>query len=535
MRRIELPKPPVILALCAAAALLVGHALYFNFVNDDAYISFRYADNLVRHGELVYNPGERVEGYTNFLWTVTMAAFMGLGGDPVFWSRVLGIGFGLGGMWLVYRFLAKFRGEGHGIGQGRLVDTLGPLWLAATPAFACWSTGGLETQQFTFFATLGWTAYLLEEQAKPKFRWSGVYFALSALARPEGMLFFGLTGVHRLVSILKPPGRRPTDPDEPPPAPSTLRKRRLPSRNDLLWGAGFVAVFGPYFAWRWTYYGWPLPNTYYVKAGSDSFWGPGLQYYWTWVRDHDLFVWPVFVVLAARVRGLWPLLGLLFVGLSVHVMKIGGDFMGLHRFLVPLMPMLAVVLSLGVEKLLARLAEGGVSMRIPAAVGVVLALALGYQTVRTDRWAMQTGSEGGVDRIGWLKMFEGQCRAIGLYLRDNAAPDATLATTAAGIIPYYSRLYTVDILGLNDEYIAHEVPARGSRPGHTKVAPHEYLMKKQIDYLVYHPTISERAISQADAARTGSPGRDYVWESVQVPDLAPPYWGYWFRKTAKAP
>ena len=56
-----------------AAAVLVPHARLFDFVTDDAYISFRYARNLALHGQLVFNLGEQVEGYTNFLWTVLLA------------------------------------------------------------------------------------------------------------------------------------------------------------------------------------------------------------------------------------------------------------------------------------------------------------------------------------------------------------------------------------------------------------------------------------------------------------------------------
>ena len=44
------------------------------FLQDDAFISFRYARNLATGHGLVWNPGERVEGYTNFLWTLLMAA-----------------------------------------------------------------------------------------------------------------------------------------------------------------------------------------------------------------------------------------------------------------------------------------------------------------------------------------------------------------------------------------------------------------------------------------------------------------------------
>src|SRR4249920_1270831 len=93
---------------CTAAALLlmllngIGHS----WVNDDAFISFRYAKNLVEGRGLVYNTGERVEGYTNFLWTVIIAAGMGLGIDPVTLAIGLGIIFSLATI-LALAYLAR--------------------------------------------------------------------------------------------------------------------------------------------------------------------------------------------------------------------------------------------------------------------------------------------------------------------------------------------------------------------------------------------------------------------------------------------
>jgi len=494
----------------------VGHALVFDFVNDDAFISFRYADNLVRHGELVFNVGERVEGYTNFLWTLLMAGVMALGGDPVPWSKWLGIAFAVGTLLVVARFCGRYQEERSSW------DVVAPLLLAGAPAYACWSTGGLETAQFTFLATLGWTSYLLEhgsagDQAR---RWplSGVWFGLSALARPEGMLLFGLTGLHRLLEL--------------------VATRRPPTRQDWVWGFGFALVFAPYFTWRWLYYGWPFPNTYYVKTGAKSFWRPGLRYFWSWVRDHHLWLVPFLavarpVLALGRERRMFTLLGLYVVAVSVHVVRVGGDFMALHRFLVPLMPMLAVLAALGVRGLVsALLAKGHSSMSLGLA-GLVVAVLLGVNAAHIDRNALKVGSEGGVDSIGWLAMFAEQCTAIGEHLRDTAPADASMATTAAGIMPFYSRLYTVDVLGLNDEWVAHNVPARGHRPGHTKSAPLSYLLEKEVDYMVYHPTISARRPGQGGGQRAAWKRRGYEWAAEKVPGLDPPWWGYWRRKVAE--
>lgn len=504
---------PTLIALAAAG--LVAHALVFDFVNDDAFISFRYADNLVRHGELVFNPGERVEGYTNFLWTVLMAGVLALGLDVVVWSKALGIVFAVGTLLVLARFTARH------VGQRSAWDALAPALLAAAPAYACWSTGGLETQQFTFFATLGWAAYLGERQAADEgslrgWPLSGVWFALSALARPEGLLFFGLTGLHRLVELI------------------AVERTVKPSRADWLWGVGFALVFAPYQAWRWWYYGWPFPNTYYVKTGAKSFWVPGWRYFASWVVAHGLWVVPALAVLRRGLPGrregrLLSLGALYVVAMSLHVIRVGGDFMALHRFLVPLMPVVAVLAALGLRVVVERLAAAGHG-RGRIAVGAALAAVLfGVQVARVDRAALAVGSEGGVDSIGWLAMFADQTAAIGRYLAENAPPDASIATTAAGIIPFYSRLHTLDVLGLNDEWIAHNVPARGNRPGHTKSAPLEYVLGKEIDFLIYHPTIAERRPEKGAGEKRSWQQRGYRWEAVEVPGMSPPWWGYWRR------
>jgi len=80
---------PFLLALVVGAG--IAWAWHLRWVGDDAYISFRYARNLIEGNGLVFNPGERVEGYTNFLWTVLMAGGLGLGVHPAQGSVLLGL------------------------------------------------------------------------------------------------------------------------------------------------------------------------------------------------------------------------------------------------------------------------------------------------------------------------------------------------------------------------------------------------------------------------------------------------------------
>lgn len=64
----------LVAGLAVAVGLFISRAWEVGAVNEDAFISFRYAQNLLAGGGLVFNPdGQRVEGITNLLWTFSGA------------------------------------------------------------------------------------------------------------------------------------------------------------------------------------------------------------------------------------------------------------------------------------------------------------------------------------------------------------------------------------------------------------------------------------------------------------------------------
>ena len=82
-------------ALSTPWLALLGYLAYISrFLTYDAFISFRYARNLLEGHGLVWNPGERVEGYSNFLWVLELAAIWAATGvppeDAVWWLSRLG-------------------------------------------------------------------------------------------------------------------------------------------------------------------------------------------------------------------------------------------------------------------------------------------------------------------------------------------------------------------------------------------------------------------------------------------------------------
>src|SRR5262249_23639664 len=108
------------LALLAALVSFSG-MLWPSWFTDDAFISFRYAQNLVAGDGLVYNLGEPVEGYPNFLWTMLAALALRLGGDPVFLSYVAGVILALAILLLTYWQARRLLGPGWALVAALLV------------------------------------------------------------------------------------------------------------------------------------------------------------------------------------------------------------------------------------------------------------------------------------------------------------------------------------------------------------------------------------------------------------------------------
>ncbi len=111
-----------LLVLAALVLLNPDHTV------DDAFIGFRYAQNLIHRQGLVYNPGERVEGYSNFLWVLLMAPFIAGSIDPEAAARALGFIASAGTLAAVARAAVL---SAEGLERGSLSQAAGLLLGAA--------------------------------------------------------------------------------------------------------------------------------------------------------------------------------------------------------------------------------------------------------------------------------------------------------------------------------------------------------------------------------------------------------------------
>lgn len=235
----------------ALLALLVagygGHYLVWCWPQpwyiEDAAISFSYAKNLVDgEGLVAYPGGERVEGYSNALWTFLMAAWHVVGVTPWISAKVMGFVFGAGTLPLTWLIARRAMPEEPAEGPPHWT-VLPSLLLAASTQFVLWNDSGLENSLFNFLLALGIWRLCVEIQDGRRAPWSALVFFGLSMTRPDGVAYAALGGVARLLG--------------------TLRNRQWAALP--LWILVFAVPYGLYNWWRYEYFAWWYPNTYYAK------------------------------------------------------------------------------------------------------------------------------------------------------------------------------------------------------------------------------------------------------------------------------
>lgn len=464
----------VIIALASVFALLQLAASYqfqLGDVHDDAYISFRYAANLVHGQGLVYNPGEYVEGYTNFLWVMTSALALKLGFDPAFTTYVLNTIFGVALLVLAGWFGIRL------VAWGRVVAGLWALpvaVLALTDALAYALINGLETTLFTLLLTGAAMSAVLEWRGEAKLPLSGVLFALAALTRPEGALFWGLTVLYQFISSklpVPPLGVRAGVGATPSPI-----ERGMAGVGMII---GFLLIWLPYMAWKVFYYGSIFPNTFYDKAtGNSDQLASGLGYVgsaWPYLFGPLAFALAIAVLLwRKRLGQVEGYFALLIAANFAYVAYVGGDYLIGYRFLLPVAPLLALLIAIAASSLLHQ--NWSAAVGLLAAGSVIIFLLSPYTgllpTISSKLHDEHGYTSGSVTVINWLQA--------------NAGANDSLAIETAGKIPYFTNIYTIDMLGLTDAHIAHG-PGRTDRftPGHNKFDIAYVLDRKPTYIMIY--------------------------------------------------
>ena len=465
-------------------ALFAWNVERFYFISDDGYICFRYAENAASGLGLVYNAGERVEGYTQFLWVLALAAGTRLGLDPELVGSSLGIASGLG-------LLAAMLLLGRRLGIGPWWwPWVVPLALASNRTFGMWCTSGLGTQFFACLVVLSSLAFQRERRsASLRPIASSLLFALTTLARPEGGLFFCVAAAIYAWDLFR------------------ARTRTL--RSALWWTIPYVLIVLAHVLWRWRYYGDWLPNTFYAKV-SGFWWEQSSLYLQAFAREHKLlYLAPLaFFFFVRHTAGpVMTLFGLQIIAYTGYLIYIGGDFFE-FRFMTPVLPQLYWVLA-ELARRAATVAMSGFSSTAMVHVTHGFTAAV----VATSAFLPSTQELPMRDHVAsWNKLasyartraWEGQVLRQ-LIDQGYLDPKTRIAVRGAGALPYFSRLPTLDLHGLTDTRIARTPIKRRGIISHEKWATPEYLEEKQVVMIDIHNQLVFDAISPRDNGSVAEP------------------------------
>lgn len=473
-----MPRYLIVLFVLATVSLAEHYSLrYFRNVVDDAATSLQYAKNFALGRGIVFNPGERVEGYTNFLWVMIEAPLYLL-------SRVTGGSF----VTLVIHANILIAGAvvaGVGMIVRRLTDsTLLPLSFALglcalDNSFTCWAAFALENHllALSFLGAL-WFAAIPHPR---RFLRVGLCLAAAHMTRPDAGLFAAVLLTNELVEAACVAFCRRRD-----------RAAALAiTREAVLSGVVWLGVFGVYYAWRYQYYGYPFPNTYYLKlGGAIDAWARGLEYV------HGFFAERAYLPLAALLamlgiadRTLRGILSYLVLH-TAYVAYVGGDFFSGHRFFVAQWPLFAIASGAGVFHLL-RLIEWPRVESTLARLGTsreFLAGILAFAVLASLATIWTRGREFGPlarEILPWRDNLR-RNKQLALWFRDHSAPDASIATCLIGHTGLFSERRIIDLCGIIDPVIAHkQVENFGhGKAGHEKQATVEYLLGLRPTYII---------------------------------------------------
>ncbi|MHA1542157.1 MAG: hypothetical protein ACTSQH_04210 [Candidatus Hodarchaeales archaeon] len=427
---------------------------------DDAMISMRFAKNFAEGNGLVWNPGETpLEGYTNPLWVVYMAIFH-LFPIP---APKISLFIQLSGAFFLLANLVFVKKIAEEVTESLIAPYLAVILTALYVPLNNWSLQGMEVCVLVLMISA--VGYLTIHSIKnEKFsKWIYILLFLGTFVRMDMvvpyLVYWGFLIIFDSKNRMK----------------------------HILWGAGFLAFsLVSQSLFRHYYYGYLLPNTYYLKMTGMPLilrLKRGLFVLYKFIRELNwvLFILP-FMVLLFRYDKSTLLLAVVFLAQLAYSVYVGGDAWehkgGANRYISVAIPLFFVLFVYGWEQiknsLLAAVKKHKTIIAFSGNIGVVLIVFLSMLNFN-----FLLNNQNNIKRIFLLYkplFIEANKENVRIAhaVKKITTQQAEIAVIGAGSIPYFSERQSIDILGKIDSYIAHlpsRIPSGGLaniRPGHMK-------------------------------------------------------------------
>lgn len=448
-------------------AFFIGIAILFlneSFYHDDAYITLRYVDHFLNGTGIVWNPGEYVQGYTNFLNLIIIFLLGKFDIDLVLSTQLLGFAGFIGLIVLMISF-----GLNYKIENKRPVWHLPFILIITSVPFVVWSLGGLEGPLYSFWIAAGAFAFmkaLNSSISKQIIVISGICFGLSILTRPDGIVFTVVTFSYLFLLILL-----------------NKDQRKKAVTNCLIFITVIILIILPYIIWQLQYYGDFVPNTFYAKTNGLT-WNTitaGFKYLIIFsIRPPFLPAFFLFGFYYLVKNKLWDhkliYLSLLIFAYLSFIVFVGGDHMPAFRFLLPVIPLMVMLFTMVLTLYIVK-----EKTRINAVNSTLIVL--GFSALSIFDFQLNPIAEDGASAVG---------TRVGNYIAQEWPEGSLIALSTAGSTPYYAKNFCyIDMLGLNDAHIGKRKIQKielenQNLPGHLK-GDGAYILSRQPDYIIPGP------------------------------------------------
>jgi hypothetical protein len=402
-----------------------------DFRFDDSYISFRYAKNLSEGYGLVWNKkGEPTEGYTNFLLVLILSIFIKIGFDPLFSARILSflslIGIGI----LVYKITQNKKPNIKSLGLFIVAIFL----ILGNSFYHC--VVGLETVEFTFFIFFAFYFFTLFVE-NPKSLYAIIFSVLifiSFLLRPETLLLLsGLLIYYNSHSI---------------------------NRNKLL---KYIIIFFIvpvllYFLFKYLYFGNILPNPFYIKTNRGIISKRGVESIISYYKSIRILIILVLIRILYKPQFNFKEKFCLIFILTFTIFYTQIDTLSdvYNRFLYPVTPFIFYLTLPLLVKIYYLLFMQIKKLNIVKSLIIYILFFSILSSTNPSTFILDLLHKQGQTKISdtlMVKRIE-----IGeklKYYNDNTDDDINVAYADAGALAYYFEGKFIDIVGLNNNYIAH--------------------------------------------------------------------------------
>ena len=472
------------------SAVLIWHARYYMpFLSDDALISLRYLKRFL-HGEgLTWTAGRPVEGYSNLLWILLLAVPGALGVDLITAARVLGVGCSI----VVIISFLWWSPRTHAFRPVLWIAlATGLLFYCLAGPTGVWAIGGLEQPLYACLISiaipLGFSVMDSRELEWRKMLTASIALGLVCLTRPDGPIFT----VAFFLAFVCGWGI----------AESRRRLREL-----LLLVSVPLLLYGGQTVFRLFYYGELVANTALVKIAPSSYHlSEGVKYVSSGFNSLAPFSYIVvcYLLISVWFRSARKRSGLLLLctGLWIaYLIFIGGDIFPAYRLFIPLMPVFGFALIEAVAVILS------LSKARKLRVGLIVLVLIGsFVLYGKGQFKDPENQRGKTERWEW----DGQ--VLGLFLKKAFGPQQPLlAVTAAGCLPYWSELPSLDMLGLTDYYLPRHPPSDlGQGYLAHELGDGRYVIDQKPDIITFHAGVRKPVFrSGMEMQKSGDLARSY--------------------------